>query len=92
MLQISVSDNGVGIPPEEQAHIFDEFGRARRAGNHRKKQGAGLGLAITRRVVEAHGGEISVNSKFNQGSTFTISLPLRHESNVKESANVAMSA
>jgi signal transduction histidine kinase len=91
LLQISVSDNGVGIQPEEQAHIFDEFGRSRRAGAQRKKQGAGLGLAITRRVVEAHGGEISVTSKPNQGSTFTISLPLRHGS-IQKSANVAMSA
>src|ERR1051326_2620585 len=91
LLQISVSDNGIGIQPEEQAHIFDEFGRSRRAGAQRKKQGAGLGLAITRRVVEAHGGEISVTSKPNQGSTFTISLPLRHGS-IQKSANVAMSA
>lgn len=91
-VQISVSDNGVGIAAEEQAQIFDEFGRARRPGSHRKKQGAGLGLAITRRVVQAHGGEISVTSKPHKGSTFTITLPLWRERDVQQSANVAMSA
>lgn len=91
-VQISVTDNGVGIAAEEQAHIFDEFGRSRRAGSHRKKQGAGLGLAITRRVVEAHGGEIGVISKPHKGSTFTITLPLSRGTDVKQPANVAMSA
>lgn len=91
-VQISVTDNGVGIAAEEQSHIFDEFGRARRAGSHRNQQGAGLGLAITRRVVEAHGGEISVTSKPNKGSTFTITLPLSRGNAIKRPANVAMSA
>ena len=71
---ISVSDTGIGIAPEYQAMIFDEFARVR--SNSAGRPGSGLGLAIVRRIVEAHGGEISVNSAPGQGSTFTVRLPV----------------
>jgi signal transduction histidine kinase len=71
---IHVSDTGIGIAPEYQEMIFDEFARVR--GNS-SRPGSGLGLAIVRRILEAHGGDISVNSSPGQGSTFTVRLPLR---------------
>jgi heavy metal sensor kinase len=73
--ELEVRDTGIGIPPEHVARIFDRFyrvdhGRARAAG------GAGLGLSITRWAVEAHGGEISVESRPGEGSCFRVRLPL----------------
>jgi signal transduction histidine kinase len=72
---IRVSDTGIGIAPEYQSMIFDEFARVRNGSAGRP--GSGLGLAIVRRIVEAHGGNIAVNSKPGQGSTFTVRLPIR---------------
>jgi len=74
---ISVSDQGVGIPPDELPHIFGAFyrGRASMAG----EVGAGLGLAVTRRIVEAHGGVITAESTPGKGSTFTVALPATPE-------------
>jgi signal transduction histidine kinase len=74
-LAISVTDTGIGIAPEHQEMIFDEFARVR--SNSSGRPGSGLGLAIVRRILEAHGGDISVNSVPGQGSTFKVSLPLR---------------
>jgi signal transduction histidine kinase len=88
-VQISVSDTGSGIPAEDQKHIFDEFGRTRRRSADHSNHGAGLGLAITRRVVEAHGGEIKVKSQLGKGSTFVITLPVERAA---KPANVAMTA
>ncbi|HEV7214493.1 MAG TPA: PAS domain S-box protein [Chloroflexota bacterium] len=71
-LQISVSDDGPGIAPAEQARIFDRFYRAPgTAGN----QGSGLGLPIARGLAELHGGRLDVESTPGRGSTFTITLP-----------------
>lgn len=72
---ISVSDNGIGMTDEEQAHAFDEFFRARSSAAA-QVPGAGLGLALVRRLVEMHSGTVSVRSAPGNGSTFTISLPL----------------
>jgi signal transduction histidine kinase/CheY-like chemotaxis protein len=72
---IHVSDTGIGIAPEHQEMIFDEFARVRSTSTVRP--GSGLGLAIVRRILGAHGGDISVNSIPGQGSTFTVRLPLR---------------
>jgi signal transduction histidine kinase len=75
-VEIAVSDTGVGIAAEDQAAIFEEF---RQVGNDyvRKREGTGLGLALTRRFVELHGGQISVESEPGKGSTFTFTLPER---------------
>ena len=70
-VKISVADTGVGIPEEELEHIFERFWQA----EHARRAGAGLGLAISKGIVEAHGGTISVNSRVGQGSTFHVVLP-----------------
>ena len=71
----SVSDTGVGIPPEELERIFEEFHQA--DGSIRRRHGgAGLGLAISRRFVELHGGRIWAQSEVGRGSTFHFALPL----------------
>ncbi len=72
--QIEVEDSGVGIPAEELPHLFDRFYRARNA-TGRSIPGLGLGLAIVRTVVEAHGGTVSVRSRHGEGACFTIALP-----------------
>jgi len=71
-VRIDVTDNGVGIPLEFHHEIFEEFRQVDQAG---RTQGIGLGLAIARRLVEAHGGKILVNSTVGQGSTFSVLLP-----------------
>jgi signal transduction histidine kinase len=75
-VEISVSDTGIGIAPEDQAAIFEEF---RQVGTDvmRKREGTGLGLALTRRFVELHGGQLRVESEPEKGSTFTFTLPER---------------
>jgi signal transduction histidine kinase len=75
-VEISVQDTGIGIAPEDQAAVFEEF---RQVGRDRlkKAEGTGLGLALTKRFVELHGGEIRLESTPGKGSTFTVSLPLR---------------
>lgn len=72
-VMISVSDSGAGIPREELPHIFGDFYRGR-AGRS-DEPGAGLGLAITRRILEAHGGTISAESTPGKGSMFVMTLP-----------------
>jgi PAS domain S-box-containing protein len=67
-----VSDEGIGIPAEDQKHMFDRFFRASNAGN---VQGTGLGLNIVKRYVELLGGSISFTSEYGKGSIFTVSLP-----------------
>lgn len=69
---VSVSDTGTGIPPEYLPHIFDKFVQVPGTATG----GAGLGLAISRLIVEAHGGQISVQSEPGRGSTFTFTLPV----------------
>jgi heavy metal sensor kinase len=71
---IEVTDNGIGIPLADQAHIFDRFYRVDKA-RSRAAGGAGLGLAIARWIVEAHGGALSVISATGRGSTFKVTLP-----------------
>ena len=74
---VSVSDSGVGISSEEQARIFDEFYSSQDA-IQSGQSGLGLGLAITKQLIERHGGRLKVQSpgKFGRGSTFTFSLPI----------------
>jgi signal transduction histidine kinase len=73
---IAVSDTGVGIAPEDQAAVFEEF---RQVGSDRarRNEGTGLGLALARKFVELHGGKIWVASEVGKGSTFTFTLPHR---------------
>ena len=71
-VEVSVTDRGVGIPPDEMPHLFERFYRGRGA---RKADGLGLGLYITRMLVEAHGGRIGVRSQVGKGSTFSFTLP-----------------
>jgi len=71
-----VSDDGEGIAPEDLPHVFDRFYRADPA-RRRSDSGSGLGLSISRRLVEMHGGTITVKSAPGQGTTFTITLPQR---------------
>ncbi len=73
-LEVSVSDTGVGIPPEDQQRIFDEFAQVRRQAARRQREGSGLGLAIVKRIVEAHGTRIELQSAPGQGSTFSFVL------------------
>lgn len=68
-----VEDGGPGIDPADQPHIFERFYRGRNS----HVQGSGLGLAIVQSIVQAHGGQVSVDSAPGQGSRFTIDLPLR---------------
>jgi signal transduction histidine kinase len=72
---IAVADEGPGISPEDQAHVFDRFWRADR-GRARTDGGTGLGLAIVRQIVESHGGQIRLQSKVGVGSSFVIWLPV----------------
>jgi signal transduction histidine kinase len=74
-VRISVKDEGIGIPPDMQEKIFDLFTEAKRPGTA-GEQSFGLGLAISRQIVEAHGGKIWFESNPNKGTTFFVDLPL----------------
>ncbi|WP_284618433.1 GAF domain-containing protein [Aquabacterium humicola] len=78
--EIAVTDSGVGIAPEDHAKVFEEFRQA--SGDYlRKAEGSGLGLALARRFVQLHGGEITLVSAPGAGSTFRFTLPL-HDTEV----------
>ena len=75
LAEISVTDTGVGIAPEDQETVFEEF---RQVGTAAKKvEGTGLGLAISRKFVELHGGRIWVESQVGKGSTFAFTFLLQ---------------
>jgi PAS domain S-box-containing protein len=71
-VEISVADTGSGIPGDQLAHVFDRFWQADRQG----RAGAGLGLSIVRGIVEAHGGDIRVESVVGEGTTFSLTVPV----------------
>ena len=75
-IKISVSDNGEGIPRSDLPHVFERFYRVDKS-RSRTTGGSGLGLTIVKKIVEAHGGNISVESKKGKGTTFWFTLPLR---------------
>ena len=70
-VEVRVSDNGLGIPPESLPHIFERFYKVERS---RRNEGSGLGLAIVKNIVQAYGGEVSVESREGEGSTFSFTL------------------
>jgi signal transduction histidine kinase len=71
-LQLSVRDNGPGIPPEDMPHLFDRFWQ----GAHDRRAGVGLGLAIAKGIADSHGGALRVESTPGEGARFVITLPL----------------
>ena len=73
-VEVSVSDTGVGIAPEDHETVFEEFRQV--GASAAKQEGTGLGLALTRKFIELHGGKIWVTSQVGVGSTFTFTLPL----------------
>ena len=75
-IQVAVSDTGIGIKPEDMDKIFEAF-RQVDASYARRYEGTGLGLTLTKRLIELHGGKIWVISDFGKGSTFTFTLPLK---------------
>jgi signal transduction histidine kinase len=83
-VRVAVQDTGVGIAPEDQARIFDEFQQVLRNGSG-PHEGTGLGLALSRRLVEMHGGRIWVESRLGHGSTFSLTLPITVEQATRQS-------
>jgi signal transduction histidine kinase len=80
---VAVRDTGPGISEADQAKLFQEFQQADNSIT-RKKGGTALGLAISKRIVEMHGGEITLQFQLGKGSTFSITLPIRVERQVAE--------
>lgn len=74
-ITVRVSDNGIGVPEEDLAHIFERFYRVEKSRTS-ETGGTGLGLAIARELIEAHGGTIRLESKLGEGSTVTVTLPV----------------
>jgi signal transduction histidine kinase len=75
MVKFSIQDNGIGIPPQKLKKIFDRFYQVD-GSTTRRYSGAGLGLAIIKQIIEAHGGRIAVESVLNEGTTFIFWLPI----------------
>jgi signal transduction histidine kinase len=75
VLQVDVTDTGIGIASEDQDRVFDRFYRADHPVVQEESDGAGLGLALAKMFVEMHGGRIGVDSELGQGSTFSFTLP-----------------
>ncbi|MCZ7667254.1 MAG: ATP-binding protein [Chloroflexi bacterium] len=73
-IYLAVADSGPGIAPEDLEHLFERFYRV--PGSAEKAEGSGLGLTITKKIVEEHNGRIHVESVLEEGTTFTIELPL----------------
>src|SRR5215813_5160979 len=81
-VKLEVADHGIGIPSDEQSKIFDKFYRVGDPLVHNTK-GSGLGLSLVRHIVQAHGGQVTVDSTPGRGSIFTISLPVNQQLNPK---------
>ena len=86
IIRIAIQDNGMGISPEDQAHIFERFYRVRRPETD-SIDGTGLGLAIVKSLVEAHKGKISLESRLGEGTTFFLTLPVASQSEEKAPAS-----
>jgi len=77
-LVIKIKDTGIGISKEDIPHIFDRFYRVDQSRSKENMPGFGLGLSLTKRIIEIHKGTVEVSSGLGKGTTFTISLPLKH--------------
>jgi two-component system sensor histidine kinase BarA len=75
MIEVRVEDNGIGIPESEREHIFDAFYQVD-SSSTRESGGSGLGLSIVKKLVDAHGGKVTVAANEPQGSVFAVTLPL----------------
>jgi two-component system sensor histidine kinase KdpD len=84
-LLISVKDQGEGIEPDERNRVFDKFYRSARH-DGRRAEGTGMGLAIARGIIEAHGGSIWVESAPGRGATFSFMIPVETRRDVKSIA------
>jgi two-component system sensor histidine kinase SenX3 len=91
LVEITVSDQGVGIPSSELERIFERFYRVDRA-RSRETGGTGLGLSIVKHIASIHGGDVRVWSIEGQGSTFTVRLPLRVDTLVEPNPVVSVTA
>jgi signal transduction histidine kinase len=80
-IEISVSDTGIGIKPEDIPKLFQEFSQLE-SPHDKKYEGTGLGLALTKRLIELHGGTIRLESAYGKGSTFIVTLPVRQPQGV----------
>ena len=74
---VKVADSGIGIPEEDQQHVFERFYRVDKS-HSREMGGTGLGLAIARNAVILHRGSIKVHSNPGEGTTFTVRIPLNY--------------
>ena len=83
---VSVSDQGVGIAPDKLERLFEPFYRVQDAAT-RSVEGLGLGLALTRTIVEAHGGKIWAESEPGRGSVFSVSIP-KQDSGIERTASL----
>jgi len=77
-LCVEIADNGIGISKDDQKRIFDKLYRVP-TGNVHNVKGYGLGLSYVKSIVESHHGRIQVKSQLNEGSRFTVSLPLKQK-------------
>ncbi len=81
---VTIADNGIGIPKEKQGSVFSKFGQivTSKTSDSAQKMSTGLGLYITKGIVEAHGGNVSFTSEPGKGTTFTFTLPVAHREDV----------
>ncbi|MGN0909505.1 MAG: sensor histidine kinase, partial [Succinivibrio sp.] len=75
---IKVADDGIGIPPADQEHVFERFYRVDKS-HSKRSEGTGLGLSIVKRIAMFFGGSVSLESELGRGSVFTVALPGRRE-------------
>ena len=86
---VSVSDTGIGIAREDLPRLFREFEQLPQP-NGVRPEGTGLGLALTRRLVELHGGKVEVESELGKGSTFSVYLPLKSPDEIAVACDTAV--